>query len=109
MADRYPNRPQMADDSRDRAAHRQPDTGEGDPLAELARLIGQTDPQSNFARGRPGGAPQAARSLATDFAAGAPSWLQTAQANLQPTVIGDRQQEAREAPVVCPIPSILTG
>jgi hypothetical protein len=39
MADRYQNRPFPADNSRDPRAK-----GEGDPLAELARLIGQTDP-----------------------------------------------------------------
>jgi hypothetical protein len=39
MADRYQNRPLPPDTSRDPRAK-----GEGDPLAELARLIGQTDP-----------------------------------------------------------------
>jgi hypothetical protein len=83
MADRFPNRPSFTD-SFDRGAPRQAADApsDGDPLAELARLIGQTDPQSNFARGRqaPQAQPQAARSLATDFSASRPSWLQTAQA-----------------------------
>ncbi len=38
MADRYPDRPFPAPDRGD------PGRTEGDPLAELARLIGQTDP-----------------------------------------------------------------
>jgi hypothetical protein len=50
MADRYQDRafPGSGDD---RGSERSPAAGEGDPLAELARLIGQTDPFSNFSRG----------------------------------------------------------
>jgi SPOR domain len=43
MADRYQERPFPAD-------RHEPAKGDGDPLAELARLIGQTDPFSNFGR-----------------------------------------------------------
>jgi sporulation related protein len=50
MADRYQDRPFPADDDYDRGGdHRAPARPESDPLAELARLIGQTDP---FAMGR---------------------------------------------------------
>jgi hypothetical protein len=49
MADRYQDKPFSADDD-DRGAQRAPAKGESDPLAELARLIGQTDPFSNFGR-----------------------------------------------------------
>jgi hypothetical protein len=42
MADRYQGRPFPADDY-DRGGD-QHDSGGSDPLAELARLIGQTDP-----------------------------------------------------------------
>jgi hypothetical protein len=50
MADRYQNRPFPADDGYDRGGDpHAPATPESDPLAELARLIGQTDP---FAMGR---------------------------------------------------------
>ncbi|QWG10903.1 SPOR domain-containing protein [Bradyrhizobium sediminis] len=51
MADRYQDRPFPAGDDYDRSAdpHAQPPRAESDPLAELARLIGQTDP---FAMGR---------------------------------------------------------
>jgi hypothetical protein len=81
MADRFSNRPSFVDNL-DRGAPRQgaDAASDGDPLAELARLIGQTDPQSNFARGRQANPPQAPRSLATDFSVGPLSWLQTAQA-----------------------------
>jgi hypothetical protein len=45
MADRYQDRPFPADDGYDRGGDpRAPARGESDPLAELARLIGQTDP-----------------------------------------------------------------
>eukprot|EP01035_Chromulina_nebulosa_P035035 gene35035-47074_t len=43
MANQYQNRPSPADDAYARDAHRRA-KGDGDPLAELARLIGQTDP-----------------------------------------------------------------
>jgi hypothetical protein len=48
MADRYQDKSSAADD--DRGTERAPAKGEGDPLAELARLIGQTDPFSGFGR-----------------------------------------------------------
>jgi SPOR domain len=48
MADRYQDRPSPADDD----YHRGDDlhAGESDPLAELARLIGQTDPFASMGR-----------------------------------------------------------
>ncbi|MEA2941323.1 MAG: hypothetical protein QOD09_1852, partial [Bradyrhizobium sp.] len=49
MADRYQDRPFASDADYVRAAD-PPERGESDPLAELARLIGQTDPFSNFGR-----------------------------------------------------------
>ena len=58
MADRYRDRPFQADDDHGRDdfnAQQRP--AESDPLAELARLIGQTDPFSNF--GREGQSPPA--------------------------------------------------
>jgi sporulation related protein len=50
MADRYQSRPFRADDDYDRAHNETPQQGESDPLAELARLIGQTDPFANIGR-----------------------------------------------------------
>jgi SPOR domain len=58
MADRYPNRPLPADDY-GRGDQHGSGGGESDPLAELARLIGQTDPFGSAGRANP--APQAAR------------------------------------------------
>ncbi len=110
MADRFPNRPSFADNI-DRASSGPADAPfDSDPLAELARLIGQTDPQSNFARGRQANPPQAPRSLATDFSAGPPSWLQTAQAQQQtrsqPTYVDPEPQHEAE-PELTPMPAFL--
>jgi hypothetical protein len=49
MADRYQDKSSHADDY-DRGTERALAKGDGDPLAELARLIGQTDPSSGFGR-----------------------------------------------------------
>ncbi|VIO74476.1 hypothetical protein CI1B_52490 [Bradyrhizobium ivorense] len=54
MADRYQDRPFPAADDYDRGAY--PDAApkaEGDPLAELARLIGQTDPFGTASKTQP--------------------------------------------------------
>jgi hypothetical protein len=50
MADRYQDKSSTADDDTDRGTQRAPAKGNSDPLAELARLIGQTDPFSGFGR-----------------------------------------------------------
>ena len=50
MADRYQDKSFTADDDYDRGSQHAPAKGESDPLAELARLIGQTDPFSSFGR-----------------------------------------------------------
>jgi SPOR domain len=52
MADRYQSKPFPADDDYDRGeeSHAASARGEGDPLAVLARLIGQTDPLSGMSR-----------------------------------------------------------
>src|SRR5260370_31119986 len=51
MADRYQDRPFPADDPYDRSGDRHASAGgESDPLAELARLIGQTDPFGSMGR-----------------------------------------------------------
>jgi hypothetical protein len=116
MADRFPNRPSFADNFDRGTQHEGGDAPfDSDPLAELARLIGQTDPQSNFARGRQSAAtqPPASRSLATDFSAGPPSWLQTAQAQqgrAQPAYDEPDSGEAEHhpaAPELTPMPAFL--
>jgi hypothetical protein len=88
MADRYQDRPYPADDSYDRGDD-QHGSGrtEGDPLAELARLIGQTDPFANVGgRANQQVQPRAAQrepdyppAEADDVApAGPPPWMQRA-------------------------------
>jgi hypothetical protein len=86
MADRYQDKPFPADDGYDRGDDQHaPARAESDPLAELARLIGQTDP---FAMGR-ANQTVAPRSAARDQyqppepvddapAAGPPPWMQRA-------------------------------
>jgi SPOR domain len=118
MADRFPNRPSFANNlDRGGSQPAADPQSDGDPLAELARLIGQTDPQSNFARGRQANPlgnqanpPQASRSMATDFSAGPPSWLQTAQAQqqtrAQPTYVDQEPQHEAE-PEMTPMPAFL--
>jgi hypothetical protein len=50
MADRYQDRPFPGDDDYDREDQHASARGESDPLAELARLIGQTDPFGSMGR-----------------------------------------------------------
>ena len=84
MVDRYQDRDFPADD--DRGSRHAAGRDESDPLAELARLIGQTDPSSNFGRAnqpmparepvephRPEEAPAAEQAPA-----GPPRWMQRA-------------------------------
>ena len=94
MADRYQDRPFGAGDDYDRDAHAQPARAESDPLAELARLIGQTDP---FAMGRanqpmPRG-PENPSAPAEDVVpAGPPPWMR--RATLQPAPAPLEEDEA---------------
>ena len=79
MADRYQGRPFPADD----------DKGESDPLAELARLIGQTDPFGSVGRANPKVQPRSAPvpdpyrhqpppAVEDDPPEGPPPWMQRA-------------------------------
>jgi hypothetical protein len=62
MADRYQDRPFPADDDDDRGDNQHGAAkGESDPLAELARLIGQTDPFGTMGRANAQVQPRAAR------------------------------------------------
>ena len=91
MADRYQDRPFPADDGYDRGGQPQaPARAESDPLAELARLIGQTDP---FAMGR-ANQPVQPRSERAPYqppapadeepAAGPPPWMRRATPQAAP-------------------------
>jgi hypothetical protein len=87
MAERYQDRPFPADDDYDHGDDRYAsDKGESDPLAELARLIGQTDPFGSMGRAN---SPLQSRASEHDQyelppaadevpAAGPPSWMQRA-------------------------------
>jgi hypothetical protein len=110
MADRYPNRPLPADDYGRGGDQHGSGENESDPLAELARLIGQTDPFAAPGRGNPLPRAAAAReqrppqyqqpqyqeSYQEDEPppAGPPQWIQ--RANIQ------REQVAQQTPP--PIP-----
>jgi hypothetical protein len=90
MADRYQNRPYPADEDYDRGADpRAQARAESDPLEELARLIGQTDPFGSI--GGRANQPVPPRAAAPDpyqhppaedpqdgFPAGPPPWMQRA-------------------------------
>jgi len=100
MADRYQGRPFPADDDHNRRADPHASArAEGDPLAELARLIGQTDPfaatmgrANQTVQPRSGERDQYQRSAAPEQdvpAAGPPPWMQRAS-----------RQERPPAPVV---------
>jgi SPOR domain len=89
MADRYQDRPFPADDDYDRGDDPHASSrGESDPLAELARLIGQTDPFAGMGRANqpipPRGAardpypPVAEPEPEDSVAAGPPPWMQRA-------------------------------
>ncbi|MGN6285972.1 MAG: SPOR domain-containing protein [Afipia sp.] len=58
MVNQYRDRPRFADDEYDRGHYSVPRQADGDPLAELARLIGQTDPFSGFGQERQPAAPR---------------------------------------------------
>jgi hypothetical protein len=83
MADRYQDRPFPADDGYDHGGDQHaPARTESDPLAELARLIGQTDPFANIARPNPATPPrhqyQPPAVPDDDAPAGPPPWMQRA-------------------------------
>src|ERR1700704_5094998 len=87
MADRYQGRPVPADDDHDRRGdQRAPEKAESDPLAELARLIGQNDPFAGIGRANHQVQPRAAERdqyrapAAPDDAPAAspPPWMQGA-------------------------------
>jgi hypothetical protein len=83
MADRYQNRSFPADDGYDHGGdQRVPARAESDPLAELARLIGQTDPFADAVRPNPPAPPrnqyQPPSVPDDDPPAGPPPWMQRA-------------------------------
>lgn len=101
MADRYQDRPFPADDGYDRGGDpHTPARTETDPLAELARLIGQTDP---FAMGR-ANQPVQPRSEREPYqppapayddepAAGPPPWMRRANPQVAPPAPQDDYEQ----------------
>ena len=101
MADRYQDRPFPADDGYDRGGEpHTPARTETDPLAELARLIGQTDP---FAMGR-ANQPVQPRSEREPYqppapaadeepAASPPSWMRRATPQASPAAPQDDYEQ----------------
>jgi hypothetical protein len=111
MADRYQNRHFPADDRGQGSDQHRPGPGESDPLAELARLIGQTDPFGNPGRinqpapPAPAGAVPRERYRQPQYgaeppqleeepapAAGPPPWMQRANAKVA------QREGARDVP-----------
>ncbi len=106
MADRYQDRPFPADGF-GRGGNQPADA---DPLAELARLIGQNDPFAQSGRATPQAAPRAnarpAAPAAPDQAAGMPpagppTWMQRSNAP-QPTAANPFTDMGREPPAPQP-------
>lgn len=87
MADRYQERPFPADGDYNRGNDRAKPKTEGDPLAELARLIGQTDPFAGYGRdGQPPHRNEPPQQEEPDYDAdvpppGPPTWMQRVAAH----------------------------
>ena len=106
MADRYQGRPFPADDDHRRADSHAPDRAEADPLAELARLIGQTDPFATMGRAnhtvqpRGGEREQYQQPAPVDDrpAAGPPPWMQRAarQERPEPPELPQQDYQSRD-------------
>lgn len=113
MADRIPGRFQLPRSNFSGARQQAAEAPESDPLAELARLIGQTAPQANLGRSQTAAVHPNPDQGRDESPARGPSWLQTAQANLQTEHAGGQHYEAQAyhqadaEPVLTPMPSFL--
>src|SRR3954452_18469921 len=113
MADRYQDRPYPAQDDYGRGGDQHADVrSESDPLAELARLIGQADP---FAMGRANVKvqpraeqrpqvqqyqPPAEPEIEDELPAGPPPWMQRAnRREVQPPSQDDYEEDIQPSPV----------
>jgi hypothetical protein len=112
MADRYSNRPYPADQY-GRGDQYGSEGGESDPLAELARLIGQTDPfggpgRTNFAPPPPPRAPNQPQYQAPveddepSALSGPPQWIQRANIQRQAVQAAPQRETRREIPPELP-------
>lgn len=104
MSDRYSDRPFPPADRN--YANRGQQQDEGDPLAELARLIGQTDPYSSFGRSQTASAQQPHDEAPAYEEAPAPQQYSSSQYSAEPyshaQYEGEPQSYANEPP---PLPS----
>ena len=106
MADRYQDRPFPTDADHDRGANPYV-RGESDPLAELARLIGQTDPFGATAKtphplqSRANVRPQQYDPPEDDVGApaGPPPWMQRARYETPPQEYEEPEPEYQRSPV----------
>ncbi|MBI3702143.1 MAG: SPOR domain-containing protein [Afipia sp.] len=102
MADRYRDQPYQDDGyGRDQHGAPQQRRAESDPLAELARLIGQTDPFSSFGREQPPAQPGEFHdnddgSRYEDDANNPPAWMRNVRATLDPAYGDEHQNERRD-------------
>jgi hypothetical protein len=115
MADRYQNRPFPADDDYDRGGDPYGSRAESDPLAELARLIGQADPfdpapkpqpqpphpLQSRANVRPAASyqPQPPADADDGLPAGPPPWMQRARQEAAPPPPPQEYEERDYQPV----------
>ena len=106
MADRYQDRPFPADDGYDRGGDpHAPARTENDPLAELARLIGQSDPYSMGRANQPV-LPRSEReqyqppvpAVADEPVAGPPPWMRRATPQAAPAVPQEEEDYEQDYP-----------
>jgi hypothetical protein len=107
MANRYQDRPFPDEDDYGREGHRASGQAEADPLAELARLIGQTDPFADIKRSAPTVPaddpvdhfePLPSIEIEEDVPAGPPSWIQRRMVQPDLPAQPDPPQYAEAAP-----------
>jgi hypothetical protein len=104
MADRYQDRPFPSGDDHDRGEPYAPARVESDPLAELARLIGQTDPFAGIGRANLPVQPRAGQRdqyeppapLEDGSPAGPPPWMQRATRQEAPPPQHYPEQDAEQ-------------
>lgn len=105
MVNQYRDRPRFADDEYNRGNHNAARQADGDPLAELARLIGQADPFSGFGQDRQPSVPQhdpyaghQEPESYDDNSPGPPPWVRNSQvAALQQQPVEQRYEEQQQS------------
>src|SRR4051794_30717367 len=106
MTDRYQDRPFPLEE---RGSPRAPASGDSDPLAELARLIGQTDPLSGFGRANQPMRPEQPRQELEPETeeppqVSPPSWMRRRQQAAPPQVFEESVHPVRRYAAAHPAP-----